>query len=204
MNDKLIKLLNVSLSVRSYNCLMRAGVTDLAQLSDWTKEDLMRVRNLGQKHFTEILNVCHDKGIYLKDEKPPQILDKLQQTAANIVNYYLDFRKEIDKICVPEILKCVSTNLIMHDGKQVGILCYAIQPGHYYIDCLYVAPGYRRKGLAKKAVSDFYELCKHQEIRLHIVNENKKACGFWNSVFDLEPIESNFVDTLYKVRCLKE
>lgn len=198
------ELLNVSLSVRSYNCLMRADVTDLAQLSNWTKEDLMRVKNLGQKHFNEILNACHDKGIYLKDEKQPQIIDKLQQTAANILNYYLDFRKEIDKICVPEILKCISTNLILCDGKQAGVLCYAVRPEHYYIDCLYVAPEYRRKGLAKKAVLAFYESCKHQEIRLHIINENKVAYDFWNDVFDLEPIEWNVVDTLYKVRCLKE
>ena len=202
---KLNQLLNTELSVRTYNCLMRAGVTELSQLSEWTKADLMRVRNLGERCFNEILEVCHDKGIYLKDEKQPQIIDKLQQTAANTLNYYLNFRKELDKICVPEILKCVSTNLIMHDGKQVGILCYAIlQPGHYYIDCLYVAPEYRQKGLAKKAVLDFYERCKHQEIKLHIINENKVAYAFWNSIFDLDPIERNFVDTLYKVRCLKK
>lgn len=120
-----------------------------------------------------------------------------------ILNHYLDFRKEIDSICVPEILKCVSTIPIYCDNKQIGIFCYAIQPKHIYIDCLYVEPDYRKKGLARKTVLDFYKNSMYEDIRLHIVNENKVACDFWNSIFDLEPIEDNFVDTLYKVRGTK-
>lgn len=120
---------------------------------------------------------------------------------------YLEFRKEIDEICVPEILKCVTTIPIKNGGKQVGIFCYALQPGHYYIDCLYVEPEHRRKGLAKNAVLFFYEYVKSkeyfiQEIRLHIINENKAAYAFWKSIFELEIIEQNFVDTLYRVKCL--
>ena len=43
----------------------------------------------------------------------------------------------------------------------------------------------------------------YEEIRLHIVNKNKVAYDFWNSIFVLEPIESNAVDTLYKVKGLR-
>ncbi len=121
-----------------------------------------------------------------------------------ILNHYKNFRKEIDNICIPEILKCVSIMPIYHNEKQVGILCYAIQPTHIYIDCLYVAPEYRRKGLARKKILEFCDIKMPQyEIRLHIINENKIAYDFWNSIFELEPIESNFVDTLYKVKKLK-
>ena len=123
--------------------------------------------------------------------------------AKKILNHYLDFRKEIDNICVPEILKCVSTIPIYRNKKQIGIFCYAIQPEHVYIDCLYIEPGYRRKGLARKTVVDFYNNTMYEEIRLHIVNKNKVAYDFWNSIFVLEPIESNAVDTLYKVKGLR-
>ena len=118
--------------------------------------------------------------------------------AEKILNHYLDFRKEIDKICVPEILKYLKTIPICYNNKQVGIFCYVIQPTHTYIDCIYVEPEYRKKGLATKTVLDF-DNAIYDEIRLHIINENKVAYDFWNSIFDLEEIESNAVDTLYKV-----
>ena len=126
--------------------------------------------------------------------------DKEQRKQEEInLALYLDFRKEIDRICVPEILKCVSRNPIFYEDKQVGLFCYAAEPTHIYIDCLYIEPEYRRKGLAKKSMELFYECFNDREIRLHIVNENKAAYDFWNSVFVLKPIEHNFVDTLYKV-----
>ena len=65
---ELNELHNIGLSVRTYNCLMRAGVTELSQLSKWTKADLMRVRNLGERCIKEILEACHKNGVYLKDE----------------------------------------------------------------------------------------------------------------------------------------
>lgn len=64
----LIDVLNTELSVRAYNCLARAGITDLKQLSNWTCDDLRKVRNLGRKHFQEIIDICHKNEIYLKDE----------------------------------------------------------------------------------------------------------------------------------------
>lgn len=56
------------LSVRAYNCLARAGVTDLNELSNWTCDDLRNVRNLGKKQYQEIIDICHKNGIYLKQE----------------------------------------------------------------------------------------------------------------------------------------
>ena len=114
---------------------------------------------------------------------------------------YLDFRKEIDKICVPEILQVVNTLPIWYDRKQVGMLCYVENAeGFTYIDCLYIVPEYRRKGLAKHTVNEFLETHKDREIRLHIINRNRVAYDFWTSLFELEEIEGNFVDTLYRVR----
>ena len=76
------------------------------------------------------------------------------------IELYTKFRQEIDKICIPEILKCVSTAPIWCDDKQVGIFCYALQPTHLYIDCIYIEPEHRRKGLAKTAVLPLYETFK--------------------------------------------
>lgn len=44
----------LDLSVRSYNCLKRAGITSVEQLSQKTEEDMMKVRNLGKKSLKEV------------------------------------------------------------------------------------------------------------------------------------------------------
>ncbi len=41
--------MNLELSVRSYNCLKRAGINTVEELTNRTPEDMMKVRNLGRK-----------------------------------------------------------------------------------------------------------------------------------------------------------
>jgi len=48
----------LDLSVRSYNCLKRAGINTLQELTDKTEADMMRVRNLGRKSLEEVKNTC--------------------------------------------------------------------------------------------------------------------------------------------------
>ena len=43
------------LSVRSYNCLKRAGINTVEELTNKTPEDMMKVRNLGRKSLEEVL-----------------------------------------------------------------------------------------------------------------------------------------------------
>lgn len=57
----------LDLSVRSYNCLLRAGITDLEKLKKLSADDLMRVRNLGKKSMQEVLETLHKLGIELKE-----------------------------------------------------------------------------------------------------------------------------------------
>ena len=113
---------------------------------------------------------------------------------------YNAFRKEIEEICTPEILKCVVTEGVMADEKIVGIFCYVKQEAWYYIDALYILPNYRRQGLGKQTALNWYEKFKDSEVRLHIVNKNYVAMDFWHSIFELEVIEGNFLDTLYRVK----
>ena len=45
----------LELSVRSYNCLKRAGINTVEELTNKTPEDMMKVRNLGRKSLEEVL-----------------------------------------------------------------------------------------------------------------------------------------------------
>ncbi|GHU56452.1 DNA-directed RNA polymerase subunit alpha [Clostridia bacterium] len=55
----------LDLSVRSFNCLKRAGINTVADLADKTEEDMMKVRNLGRKSLEEVLNKMADLGLAL-------------------------------------------------------------------------------------------------------------------------------------------
>ena len=58
----------LDLSVRSYNCLKRAGINTLQELTDKTESDMMRVRNLGRKSLEEVKNKLADLGLSLRQE----------------------------------------------------------------------------------------------------------------------------------------
>ena len=45
----------LELSVRSYNCLKRAGINTVGELCNRTSEDMMKVRNLGRKSLEEVI-----------------------------------------------------------------------------------------------------------------------------------------------------
>lgn len=66
--DKFLELSieELDLSVRSYNCLKRAGINSVADLSGKTEEDMMKVRNLGRKSLEEVLNKMTELGLILK------------------------------------------------------------------------------------------------------------------------------------------
>ncbi|SFA93430.1 DNA-directed RNA polymerase subunit alpha [Acetitomaculum ruminis DSM 5522] len=55
----------LELSVRSYNCLKRAGINTVQELTSKTPEDMMKVRNLGRKSLDEVLAKLKELGLYL-------------------------------------------------------------------------------------------------------------------------------------------
>jgi DNA-directed RNA polymerase subunit alpha len=57
---------DLDLSVRSYNCLKRAGIQTVEELTMRTEEDMMRVRNLGKKSLKEVKDKLHDMGLGFK------------------------------------------------------------------------------------------------------------------------------------------
>ena len=56
----------LDLSVRSYNCLKRAGINTVEDLTNKTEEDMIKVRNLGRKSLEEVLNKMIELGLELK------------------------------------------------------------------------------------------------------------------------------------------
>ena len=53
----------LDLSVRSYNCLKRAGIVNVEDLTNRTEDDMMKVRNLGRKSLEEVINKLHSLGL---------------------------------------------------------------------------------------------------------------------------------------------
>lgn len=56
----------LELSVRSYNCLKRAGINTVEELCNKTPEDMMKVRNLGRKSLEEVLAKLKELGLSLR------------------------------------------------------------------------------------------------------------------------------------------
>lgn len=59
----------LDLSVRSYNCLKRAGINTVEELTKKTEDDMMKVRNLGKKSLEEVIGKLADLGFGLKPEE---------------------------------------------------------------------------------------------------------------------------------------
>jgi DNA-directed RNA polymerase subunit alpha len=70
--DDMAKVLEMTieeldLSVRSYNCLKRAGINTVGELIQRTEEDMMKVRNLGKKSLEEVQNKLKELNLSLRD-----------------------------------------------------------------------------------------------------------------------------------------
>lgn len=59
---------DLDLSVRSYNCLRRAGINTVKDLIEKTEDDMLKVRNLGKKSLEEVMKKIDDLGLKLKDK----------------------------------------------------------------------------------------------------------------------------------------
>jgi DNA-directed RNA polymerase subunit alpha len=72
--DPLPKILEMSieemdLSVRSYNCLKRAGIHTVEDLTKKTEDEMLKVRNLGKKSLDEVILKLNSYGLKLKEQE---------------------------------------------------------------------------------------------------------------------------------------
>ena len=61
------KIEDLDLSVRSYNCLKRANINTVGELTQKTEEEMMKVRNLGRKSLKEVVQKLREIGLDLKN-----------------------------------------------------------------------------------------------------------------------------------------
>lgn len=66
--DKILEMTieELDLSVRSYNCLKRAGINTVEELTLKNPEDMIKVRNLGKKSLEEVIHKLEELGLSLK------------------------------------------------------------------------------------------------------------------------------------------
>ena len=72
--DKKEKVLEMSiedleLSVRSFNCLKRAGISTVEDITNMTEAEMMKVRNLGKKSLDEVTYKLHSLGLDFAQEE---------------------------------------------------------------------------------------------------------------------------------------
>lgn len=59
---------DLDFSVRAYNCLKRAGVNTLGDLTEKSELEMMKIRNLGKKSLKEVMDKIKDMGLKFRDE----------------------------------------------------------------------------------------------------------------------------------------
>lgn len=71
MKDKLLEtpIEELEFSVRSYNCLKRAGINVVADIVSKTEQDMIKVRNLGKKSLDEVISEVKDLGLEFKNKE---------------------------------------------------------------------------------------------------------------------------------------
>lgn len=71
--DSKLKKLETSIddldfSVRAYNCLKKAGINTLGDLTEKSEDEMMKIRNLGKKSLKEVMDKIKDMGLKFRDE----------------------------------------------------------------------------------------------------------------------------------------
>ena len=66
-----IPIEELQLSVRAYNCLKRAQINSVADLLEYTQEELLEIKNFGQKSAEEVIEALRQRlGITLQESRP--------------------------------------------------------------------------------------------------------------------------------------
>jgi DNA-directed RNA polymerase subunit alpha len=72
-----IKIDDLDFSVRTYNCLKRQGIESLDELKNYTEDELMNIRNFGQKSFDEVKDKLQEYGFELRPSPAAASMEEL-------------------------------------------------------------------------------------------------------------------------------
>ena len=67
-----MKIEELDLTVRSFNCLKKAGIEEVSQLASLSLNELLKIKNLGKKSLDEILEKMKDLGYDLEKNGSPE------------------------------------------------------------------------------------------------------------------------------------
>lgn len=98
--DNDIDIEEFEFSIRTHNCLRRAGINTLNDLMALSKEDIMRIRNLGRKQAEEIFSMLEEKRVKIgeTDKDSPVVEETKEQTSDKVYN-----KSEIEEIKVKKM-----------------------------------------------------------------------------------------------------
>ena len=159
---------DVGLSVRSYNCLRRAGIMTVQQLLDTSSEELLKIKNLGQKSLTELeeFRKSHvptvalpPKTEYSVEELKPLVMDAF-------VTPFRGLSYEEIKAALPDtaednsIKRAVGELLCEHKIEYVDFRCYKVYPSFftYFEKHLEDLPPRTRTVLVKRYAGETLEI----------------------------------------------
>jgi len=94
-----VSIEDLDLSVRSYNCLRRAGINSLEDIIEKTEEEMLHIRNLGRKNLEEIKSKLEEYGFSFKDdlqENPMTKVEKLRNALECLKDEYVQY---VDNAC---------------------------------------------------------------------------------------------------------
>lgn len=94
-----LNLEELNFSIRTYNCLKRAGVTSTKDLTNMTKEQLMQVRNLLEKNIDEVVAKMQEYGISFKEsDEQEQTKEEKEDIIEEIEHISEEDNKKIEEI----------------------------------------------------------------------------------------------------------
>ena len=79
-HSKYLTIDAANFSVKTYNCLKKAGITTLGDLTNMRSKDLKNIRNLGQKSIDEIVSKLAEYGLSLNDEPISNLINSYEIT----------------------------------------------------------------------------------------------------------------------------
>ena len=122
----MISIDELELSVRAYNCLKRKGISYVKDLVSMSREDLMKIKNLGKHSLEEILYILKDWGLKLREEEKKPIIENAEETEIDIEEYDIELEENKSRFIlnkIKEAIEIISVNIksLEIENKEINL-----------------------------------------------------------------------------------